>query len=147
MTQWPKLVVIEDGQEYYERFQRFLGSDIQFARAACLAEARRELAAGGQGLLLDLDFRRTSPTDLVDESGNTHITLADDERKRLAEIQGILILRALRGLGCALPALLFADIDDSGQVAYLERTLAPLHILSSGIGLPAIARRVREMVD
>jgi hypothetical protein len=146
VTLLPRILVIEDGHEYSERFQRFLGHEVHFARAACLAEARRELAAGGRGLLLDLDFRRTSSADLVDETGDNRVALADDERKRLAEMQGILILRALRSLGCALPALLFADIDDAGQIAFLERTFAPLRILSSGVSLPEIARQIREMV-
>ncbi len=146
MTLLPRILVIEDGHEYSERFRRFLGQEIQFARAACLAEVRLKLLDGSRGLLLDLDFRRTSTFDLVDENGKTQVALTDDERKRLAEMQGILILRALRGLGCALPALLFADLDDSGQLAYLETTLAPLRILSSGISLPEIARQIREMV-
>ena len=39
-----------------------------------------------------------------------------------------------------LPALLFADIDDSSQVRFLERAHAPLTVVSSRTALPEIAR-------
>jgi len=140
-----RLLVVEDGQEYIERFRRFLGREIDFARACSLAEARAQLSAGCDGLLLDLDFRRTQADELVDEQGRTRADLSEDERKRLAESQGIFVLRALRAEGRRQPALLFADIDDKEQVSFLERSLAPLEILGSDVSLPEIARRLRAM--
>jgi hypothetical protein len=140
-----RLLVIEDGHEYVERFRRFLGHEFEFARAGCLAEARVCLADGCGGLLLDLDFRRTPPEELVDEQGNTRPDLPQDERKRLAESQGILLLRALRADGRREPALLFADVMDTEQVGILERSLAPLAVLGSDVSLPEIARRIRAL--
>ena len=58
-----------------------------------------------------------------------------DRRRRLAETQGILILRQLRAAGVALPAILFADLDDAGRADYLQRTLGPLAIGSSHLGI------------
>jgi hypothetical protein len=141
-----RLVVIEDGSEYVERFRRFLGGgEFTFVPAGDFAAARVAAAAGAEGLLLDLDFRRTPPERLVDEHGAAPAALDAGRRARLAETQGILILRQLRAAGVALPAILFADIDDGGQARFLETTLAPLRIASSRLGLPEIAALMRAM--
>ena len=131
------LLICEDGSEYSERFRRFLGSEFEFVRAANFEEA---LAAVGdaRALLLDLDFKRSAL--LVDESGAPASRAA-------AEVQGILILRALRARGFRLPALLFADLDDAERVARLEAELAPLQVISSSEGLQRIAGRLRKLSD
>jgi len=141
----PTLVVCEDGDEYTTRFARLLGQEIALARAGAYAEALHLVRAGALGILLDLDFRRTPPADLVDETGATHNELSDNERRRLAEMQGILILRALRGAGITAPAILFADLDEPGRADYLARSLAPLTILASSESLPSIAKHIRAL--
>jgi hypothetical protein len=140
----PRFVVCEDGTEYVERFERFLGDTFEFVRASSHAEARAA-CAGADGLLLDLDFRRTPSAALVDESGAPATSLDEGTRRRLAESQGILILRALRAGGVATPALLFADLDDAAQVRFLEETLGPLVIVASRAGLREIAAVMRAM--
>ena len=130
-----RFVICEDGNEYSERFQRFLGKEFEFVRAASFPEALAA-APGACGLLLDLDFKRAAV--LVDESGAPASRAA-------AEVQGILILRALRSREVKLPALLFADLDDAGRVALLESELAPLEIISSSESLPRIAERLRKL--
>ncbi len=130
-------LVCEDGSEYTERFSRFLGAQFRFARAGSFAEAL-PLAARCRGILLDLDFRRTDPALLVDEKGAPAPASS-------AEVQGILILRALRSRGVALPALLFADLDDAERAARLEQELAPLAVVSSGEGLSSIAQRLQAI--
>jgi hypothetical protein len=137
-------VVCEDGREYTERFTR-LFPGFRFARADRFAEALAAAQAGAAGLLLDLDFRRTPGEALVDEAGGTRAGRAEGERRRLSGMQGILILRALRAAGVALPALLFADLDDPGQVALLQKTLAPLTVIPSTAPLPQIARTLAGM--
>jgi hypothetical protein len=134
-----KVLICEDGSEYTERFKRFLGGEFEFARAAHFAEALA-LAPGAGALLLDLDFRRTDPALLVDESGAP-------AAKSAAEVQGILLLRALRSRGIALPALLFADLDDAERSARLETELQPLQIVSSSESLQQIAQRLRSLLD
>lgn len=133
-----RFVVCEDGSEYTERFTRFLGGQFRFVRAGHFAEAL-EMAEGAVGLLLDLDFRRTQPALLVDERG-------ESAARSTAEVQGILILRALRGRGVRLPALLFADLDDAERTARLEAELSPLRVVPSSEGLPRIAQLLRELV-
>ena len=130
-------LVCEDGTEYTERFTRFLGREFAFVRAAHFAEALR-LLPDARALLFDLDFRRTAPALLVDESGGP-------APKSTAEVQGILMLRALRSRGVQLPALLFADLDDAARAHRLQLELAPLQIVSSSEGLQRIAQRLREL--
>jgi hypothetical protein len=139
----PRFLVCEDGHEYTERFARLLGGSFRFERAGCFAEARAA-AARCAGLLLDLDFRRTPPHQLIDENGS-HSARPEETRRQLAEVQGILILRALRAAGVGQPALLFADIEDREQVSFLERTLAPLSVVSSRTALPEIARLLARL--
>ena len=143
MSHRPVIVVCEDGHEYSERFTRLLGGEARFIRAPDLAAARSAIDAGADGLFLDLDFRRAPPATLVDESSVAQAGRSDGESRRLAQIQGILVLRALRQAGVTLPALLFADLDDPARQDYLEQSLAPLEVIPSSVGLPAIAERIR----
>jgi len=140
----PTFVVCEDGREYTERFTR-LFAGFRFLRADRFSEALGAARAGAAGLLLDLDFRRTPAEALVDERGAARAGRAEDERRRLCAVQGILVLRALRAAGVTLPALLFADLDDGGQVKLLEQSLAPLTVVPSTAALPSIARALAEM--
>jgi hypothetical protein len=140
----PTFVVCEDGAEYIERFRRFLGDAFSFVSAQDLGAAWAAVAPGDgrdapDGLLLDLDFRRTPPERLVDERGDTSDAPDEGTRRRLTESQGIFILRALRARGVALPAVLFADLADAEQAGFLERTLAPLVVAPSSTGLREIA--------
>jgi hypothetical protein len=134
-----KVLICEDGSEYTERFTRFLGRDYRFERAGHFAEAL-PLAATADALLLDLDFRRTPKTLLVDERGGP-------SPRGAAEVQGILILRALRARGVRLPALLFADLDDPAHAARLEAELPPLRVVPSSEGLIRIAQLLREVLS
>jgi hypothetical protein len=142
----PSFIVCEDGTEYLERFGRFLGGAFRFIPARDHAAA---LAAAPEadGLLLDLDFRRTPADRLIDERGQSSAALDEGTRRRLAGSQGILILRQLRAAGVKLPAILFADFDDAGQARFLERTLAPLTVAASRLGLREISAMMTGLVQ
>ncbi len=142
----PTFVVVEDGTEYFDRFQRFLRDAFTLVPARDFAAARAA-ATAADGLLLDLDFRRTPPDRLVDERGAAPQPLDAGTRARLSEQQGILILRQLRAAGVLLPALLFADIDDAGQARFLTTSLAPLTIAGSRLGVPEIAALMRAAIS
>ncbi len=129
-----RIIVCEDGFEYIERFRRFVPG-FDFIRAGHFAEALA-LAPGALALLLDQDFRRTPRSLLIDASGSP-------SAEALADVQGILILRALRARGIATPALLFADLDDASRGLRLERELSPLSIVPSTEGLGQITARLR----
>lgn len=142
MSERPHIVVCEDGDEYTERFTRLLGTRFAFARADSLAQL---LAHSGplDALVFDLDFRRTPAERLVDETGAALANLADVAR--LAPIQGLLILRALRARGSEVPAILCADLDDPAREAELSAELAPLEIAPSTEGLDALAQRLARI--
>jgi hypothetical protein len=139
----PRWVVCEDGNEYLERFTRFLDEDFEFVPAADGAALLAAVSPGTAGVILDLDFRRTPADHLVDEHGLSHVALSDGARRRLAETQGILLLRLLRRHHLTLPVLLFADLEDPAQSAYLEKTLSPVIIVPSHEGLAETAQRMR----
>lgn len=141
MTARPLALVCEDGHEYTERFTRFLGGALELVRVDDFASALAACARAPAALLLDLDFSRLPPERLVDESGQTGARPRDEQR-RLAQMQGILILRALRAAGVHTPALLFADLDDPGRVKFLEASLAPLAVIASSEGMPSIKARI-----
>jgi CheY-like chemotaxis protein len=146
MSAPPLFLVCEDGDEYIRRFQRFLGHEFRFLRVASGAEAQAALALETiSGLLLDLDFRRLPASELLGENGPLPSAPTTEERSRWSAMQGILILQHLRRQGIALAALLFADLDDAEQSAYLEETLAPLTVVSSREGLAQLAARLRLM--
>jgi hypothetical protein len=144
------LLVCEDGSEYIDRFRRFLaglvGAGTRFVPARDYAEARAA-APAADGLLLDLDFRRTPADQLVDEHGPAPSAIDAARRGRLQETQGILILRRLRADGIGLPAILFADLDDEDQARYLESTLAPLIVAPGRLGLREIAGLIRKLTS
>jgi hypothetical protein len=140
----PLVVVCEDGHEYLERFSRFLGEELELVRVEDLPSAREACARGARALLLDLDFARLPADRLVDERGQPG-TRTRDESRRLAQMQGILILRALRAEGVKVPALLFADLDDPARVRFLEQSLAPVAVVPSSEGMAAIATRLRAL--
>ena len=139
----PRWIVCEDGNEYLSRFRRFLGAQFEFVAASHLQDVLR-CAPGATGLVLDLDFRRSDPDKLVDESGESRSQVPQGERGRIAEVQGILILRALRSRGFALPALLCADLDDPARVHRLQEELRPLEIVPGSEGVTQIGARLRR---
>ena len=139
----PRWIVCEDGDEYLSRFRRFLGGEFDFVAAGDFETALR-CATGAAGIILDLDFRRTHGALLVDESGSSHARLPPGERQRLAEMQGVLILRALRRRGVPLPAVLCADVDDAAQVRRLEDELRPLEVGAGSESVARIGERLRQ---
>jgi len=141
----PVWIICEDGTEYLDRFERFLGSRFHFVPALDGAALLAALAQTARGVILDLDFRRTPSDRLVDEYGRTGLAAPQEQRRQLASQQGILLLRLLRARGFATPVLLYADLDDADQGAYLERTLAPLSIVPSHEGLLETAARMEAI--
>src|SRR5207302_7709332 len=89
----PIFLICEDGTEYQDRLERFLGSEFRFVRADSFSALVAALDAHGAaaGLVLDLDFRRTPAEQLVDEAG---ASIALHEKARVAALQGLFILRA-----------------------------------------------------
>jgi len=140
-THW---IVCEDGTEYTDRFSRFLPS-YRYTRTTSARELFDALERQDAiGILLDLDFRRTAASDLIDEQGATATDRTDADSKRLTREQGVLILRQLRLRGYAIPVLLFADLDAPERVHFLETQFAPLHIVMSSVAIGDLALKMAE---
>lgn len=131
-----RFVVCEDGNEYLERFERFLSTDYEFVQARCLTELLSRLsdAETTTAILLDLDFRRTDVSLLVDGEGHPLADASLEERKRLVKSQGIAILACLRRAHTTTRVLLFADLPEA-QSAFIEQRFAPLTIVPSHVSM------------
>ena len=82
-TNQPRWIVCEDGHEYTERFERFL-TGFSFHRAGSALDLFELLNRSRvDGILLDLDFRRTPTGKLIDDTGNFLANRPPDETKRL----------------------------------------------------------------
>lgn len=146
-------IVCEDGAEYLERFRRFLVG-FELVGVGSAAALWRLLDQGpAQGLLLDLDFRRTPAELLIDEHGRLPAAAVSAASARPSSVlgtrlvteQGLMILRALRARGSRLPVVLFADFDDPARGAQLVRQLGPLRIAPSDTGLDTLARWLSDL--
>ncbi len=139
----PRWIICEDGVEYFDRFLRFVGEELELVRAADAHALLAALVAPAVGVVLDLDFRRTPAEWLIDEYGRP--PGSEEERRRLAASQGALIVQLLRARGLGVPVLLCADIDDAAQAAYLVEALAPLEIVPSAESLLDTVARLRRL--
>ena len=142
----PLWLICEDGTEYLERFERFLGGAFRFARAgdaASLLSLWQQHQAEVRGVLLDLDFQRTPRERLIDDTGGGAASLPSERQRQLAARQGIYILRWLRAQGVGARVLLCADLDDPEQAAYLTAHLAPLAIVPGHESLLVTAERLK----
>ena len=131
-----RFLVCEDGSEYLERFERFFGAHYDFVRSQCASELVAHLTehAPVVAVLLDLDFRRTELSKLIDGEGQPLAHASNEERTRLITNQGIAILSHIRRNHDQTPVLLFADIT-SAQHAFLEQRFSPLTIVPSHASL------------
>lgn len=110
----PPLLVIEDGHEYEEFAQAFLGDRYSVRAAHSAAEALAQVKAEMPvALLVDLRFERAAVGDLIGDidatarrrfAGDTHRAI-----RHLKEQQGTLVLGALRDAGCDAPAVFVHD--------------------------------------
>jgi hypothetical protein len=143
----PQFIVCEDGREYLERFERFLGTGFEFIPAGdyatLLAQVRQNRYVSG--ILLDLDFRRTEPSQLVNEHGQPLGQQSQEALAMYVANQGLFILASLRERGIQLKVLLFADLDDMQQCEYLKRTFAPLELVPSHLGMLELKNRLMNL--
>ena len=121
----PALLVIEDGHEYEEFAQAFLGEQYEVRAAHSAEEALAELKLRmPAALLVDLRFERASVGDLIgDIDGTARRRFAGDTHRairHLKEQQGTLVLGALREAGCDAPAVFVHDFPPR-RLANLRR--------------------------
>lgn len=127
----PALLVIEDGHEYEEFAQAFLGERFEVRAAHSAEEALARLEEGmPDALLVDLRFERAAVGDLIGDveatarrrfAGDTHRAI-----RHLKEQQGTLVLGVLREAGCHARAVFVHDFP--------RRRLANLRRLYGAVG-------------
>ena len=109
----PRLLVIEDGDEYEEFARLFLADRFEVVAAHSADEALEAMRAGADAMLIDLRFERANDEDLLGDVGDVASRLFAGDRARatrwLKEQQGTLILGALREAGHAQPAVFVHD--------------------------------------
>lgn len=143
----PALLVIEDGHEYEEFAQAFLGErfDVHAAHSAEEALAQVE-ARMPDALLVDLRFERAAVGDLIGDveatarrrfAGDTHRAI-----RHLKEQQGTLVLGALRDAGCDAPAVFVHDFPPR-RLANLRRLYGQVRAVP-GFDARAIAAAFEE---
>ena len=147
MSERPRVLVIEDGEEYVTGLRRFLGERFEFLRAGDGPEALDLLArirdGGGppvEVIFLDMRFDRAERL-LGDADALAARFGGDGERARrfLENNQGAYVLAALRDAGWPQPVVFSYDFDSEprrfrnladryGPLSYLHDTAAPAEI-------------------
>lgn len=141
-----RVLVIEDGTEYTEAFERLspgLGGPLAaFDRAGSGAEARSRLSATAySAVFLDVVFDRTPEAVLEGDLPALVHRFGGDRRRavrQLEELQGFYLLDALAPLLPPVPVVLAYDFGaEPARLAALRRRVPTLAGLPDGAGLAA----------
>ena len=142
----PRILIVEDGDEYITAYQRFLGDRFAFRRAGDGDAAWSALSDGDvDAVVLDMRFDRADR--LWGDAEALAERLGDPGRVRrfLEDHQGTFILAGLRDRGCRLPVVLSYDFGaEPRRFANLERRYAPLRWLGDAAGPSEIAAALRD---
>lgn len=145
MTAPRRVLVVEDGTEYVDGFERLAaarGLGIDFSRARDLESARAALAPPGpDALFLDVVFDRT-PEDRLAGDAEALVTRFGGDRARavrhLATHQGFYVLDALAPLVPLIPVVLAYDFAAEPQrLEALRARVRGLRGLPDGTSLTA----------
>ena len=148
------LLVVEDGREYADAFERLASLDglaVRIVRAAGLREAREALEAGGvAGVFLDVVFDRVPSSDLAGPRDELLARSGGDRRlaeRRLAESQGFYLLDALAPRLAERPVVIAWDFAlEPNRLAALRERVPLLEGLADDASLSEVlARFLRKL--
>lgn len=144
----PKVLVIEDGEEYSRLLRRYLAERFDFVRAGDGPSALALLADQAFAVVfLDMRFDRADPQRLLGDKAEVSDRFGGDAtqaQRFLEDNQGTYILAALRESGCALPVLFSYDFDgEPRRFRHLAQSWGPLAYLSDNAG----PERIREALE
>jgi hypothetical protein len=143
------LLVVEDGREYTEAFERLAGAaerPVRIVRAGNLAEARPPLESGGVGgVFVDVAFDRVPEGELAGPLDGLVARFGGDREaatRQLAENQGFYLLDLLAPLLVRLPVVIGWDFSrEPGRLAALRERVPGLEGLAENAPLSeALAR-------
>ena len=133
MTPARRVLVVEDGSEYVDGFERLTaarGLDAVFSRARDLESARAALAAERPGaVFLDVVFDRTPEASLAGDAESLVARFGGDRVRavrHLATHQGFYVLDALAPLLPRIPVILAYDFAAEPQRLEALRVRVPL---------------------
>ena len=145
MTPARRVLVVEDGSEYVDGFERLTaarGLDAVFSRARDLESARAALAAERPGaVFLDVVFDRTPEASLAGDAESLVARFGGDRARavrHLATHQGFYVLDALAPLVPLIPVVLAYDFAAEPQrLEALRARVRGLRGLPDGTSLTA----------
>ena len=144
-----RILLIEDGFEYYETYSRYLGEGFVLTRAGDGHAALGLVAESTFDLIfLDMRFDRVSPSQLLGDLAETAERFNGDPvraRQFLEENQGAYILAALRAAGSTLSAVFSHDFSgEPKRWAALERKYSPIRWLPDNASPAEVRALLRE---
>ena len=145
-----RVLVVEDGHEYIESLQRFMGEGFTLGRAGDGFEAMKCLEDGTWDvILMDMCFDRSSA--LLGKSPELVRRLGGDEervRLHLEQHQGTYIVASIREAGHRTPVVFSYDFDaEPRRFSNLRRRYAPLAYLDDMAGPPDFRLLMTRMVN
>jgi CheY-like chemotaxis protein len=145
-----RILVVEDGHEYIESLERYLGEHFEFGRAGDGYEALEHLRAmPWQVIFLDMRFDRAQRLmgELAPVADRFNGDL-DRARRFLAEHQGTYVLSALREAGFRQAVLFSYDFDgEPRRFRNLQQRYAPLTYLPDSASPGDIRRALHELSE
>jgi len=146
-----RILVIEDGSEYSETLDRFLGGAFTFVRAGSGPRALAMLAAEPfDAVFLDMRFDRAPQGELlgdVDEVADRFNGDTVQARRFIEDHQGTYVLAALRDAGHTLPVLLSYDFTiEPRRWERLAARYAPIDFLPDVASPTEVAARLQAAV-
>lgn len=145
-----RVLVIEDGLEYYDTLSRFLPSDFTVSRAGSGPDALRWLQTQAADVVyLDMRFDRAPAHELLGDLNVAAERFNGDPvagRAFLEDHQGTYVLAALREAGYQAPVLISYDFSgEPKRLARLQARFSPVADLPDGAGPADVAARLRAL--
>ena len=148
-----RVLVIEDGTEYVDAYQRFLaGGELAFERAGSGVQALARLADGSpvDAIVLDMRFDRAPEGELlgdIDEVAERFNGDLVQARQFVEDHQGTYILAAIRAAGCVTPVLLSYDFTtEPRRWERLAARYAPVAFVADEAGPAEVGEALRGWV-
>lgn len=144
------ILVIEDGYEYTETLERFLGEGFSWERAGSGPRALQRLREGGvDAVFLDMRFDRVPEEELLGDVAAVADRFNGDAvqaRQFLEDHQGNYVLAALREAGIELPVLVSYDFEgEPRRWQHLAEQFGPVDYLPDNAAPGEIAERLRGL--
>ena len=145
-----KVLIVEDGFEYFEAAERLLSSDYEWIRAGDGYSALSYLKQQAfDVVLLDMCFDRIAPDKLLGDQSELVVRFGGDHSKAqqyLMVNQGNYILAAIREDNCKTPVLMSYDFDDEPKRwRFLSERFGPIDYLPDNHGPTELDDRIRAM--